>query len=254
MTRFSLCAVAFSCALITTLSGCRSATPPVTYYIINPITAGSVSSAEADGQRTMTVGIRPVELPGYIIRRQMVKRTGQNQLEISSYHRWADYPDRMVQRVLAENLQLLMTDARIYGAPWPVGLKPDVVLDFSFLELIGTTDKKMLLSAVWTITGKGAPLAVQSHRTALPATIPGTGFDDLAAAHSRALEALCREVAESLRVMQVKDSARCRPGSIARIGGTTDATDRRNGFGRFRPRNLRKPKDQGIYRWDCKRA
>ena len=202
MTRLSLWAVTFSCALITVFSGCRSLTPAVTYYIINPITAGSASPAEADGKPTMTVGIRPIELPGYINRRQMVMRTGQNQLEVSSYHRWADYPDRMVQRVLAENLQLLMTDARIYGAPWPVGLKPDVVVDFSFLELIGTTDKKMLLSAVWTITDKGDQSAVQSHRTAFPATIPGTGFDDLAAAHSRALEALCREVAESLRVMQ----------------------------------------------------
>ena len=37
-----------------------------------------------------------------------------------------------------------------------------------------------------------------SHRTILSESMTGTGFDDLAAAHSRALEALCREVADVL--------------------------------------------------------
>jgi uncharacterized protein len=196
MNRLSLWTVAFSCALIIGFSGCRSFTPPVTYYIMNPVTVGPMFPADDGDKRTMTVGIRPIELPGYINRVQMVKRTGQNQLEIFSFHRWADYPDRMIQRILNENLQILMADARVYNPPWPAGLKPDVTVDVPFLELIGTTDKKMLLNAVWTITGKGDPSP--SHRTTLSATMAGTGFDDLAAAHSRALEALCREVAEAI--------------------------------------------------------
>jgi uncharacterized lipoprotein YmbA len=197
MNRLSLWIAAFSCALIVVCSGCRSITPSMTYYLLNPVTVGPTSPADADGKRAMTVGIRPIELPGYINRVQMVKRTGQNQLEIASYHRWADYPDRMIQRVLGENLQLLMADARVYSAPWPAGLKPDVTVDFTFLELIGTTDKKMMLSALWTVTGKGDPSPF--HRTTLSETMAGTGFDDLAAAHSRALEILSRDVAETLR-------------------------------------------------------
>jgi uncharacterized protein len=197
MNRLSLWIAAFSCALIVVCTGCRSITPSMTYYLLNPVTAGPTSPADADGQTAMIVGIRPIELPGYINRVQMVKRTGQNQLEIASYHRWADYPDRMIQRVLGENLQLLMADARVYSAPWPAGLKPDVTVDFAFLELIGTTDKKMMLSALWTVTGKEDPSL--SHRTTLSETMAGTGFDDLAAAHSRALEILSRDVAETLR-------------------------------------------------------
>jgi uncharacterized protein len=196
MNRLSLWTLACSCALIIVFSGCRSMTPSVSYYILNPVTAGPAFSAEADSQRTVTVGIDPIELPGYLNRVQMVKRIGPNQLEISSYHRWADYPDRMIQRVLGENLQILMADARVYSAPWPAGLKPDVTVNLTFLELIGTTDKQMLLSAVWTITGNGDPSP--THRTTLSETIAGAGFDDLAAAHSRAVEVLCREVADTL--------------------------------------------------------
>ena len=196
MNRLSLWSLAFSCSLIIVLSGCRSLTPSVSYYILNPLSDTSMSPADADGRRSKTIGVNPIELPGYLNRVQMVKRTGPNQLEVSSHHRWADYPDRMIQRVLGDNLQRLMADARVYSAPWPAGLKPDITVDVIFLELIGTTDKKMLLSAVWTITGSGDPSP--SHRTTLSETITGAGFDDLAAAHSRVLDALCRQIADTL--------------------------------------------------------
>ena len=181
MNRLSLWIVAIGWVLIVLFPGCRSMTPSVTYYLLNPMAAGPMSPpADAYDKRAKIVGIRPIELPGYINRTPMVKRTGPNQIEIASFHRWADYPDRMIQRVLAENLQLLMADARVYSVPWPAGLKPDVTVDFSFLELIGTTDNKMMLSTVWTITGSGGPSPY--HRTTLSETMTGTGFDDLAAA------------------------------------------------------------------------
>ena len=199
MSRKLLWALVICTTLMAGFQGCRSLTPSVIYYVISPMTAGPAAMAGTDGSRTMTVGIRSVELPGYVNRTQMVKGAGQNQLEIASYHHWADYPDRMVQRVIGENLQLLMPDAQVYSAPWPTGLKPEVTLDVTFLELIGTTDQRMLLSAVWTITGKNDPVAAQFHRTSLTEPISAARFDDLAAAHSRVLEILCRKVAESLR-------------------------------------------------------
>jgi uncharacterized lipoprotein YmbA len=197
MNRLSLWPLALSCALIILFAGCRSVTPPVSYYILNPVTEGPMSPAGADGNLAMTIGINPIELPGYLDRVQMVKRTGPNQLEVSSRHRWADYPDRMVQRVLGDNLQMLMADARVYSAPWPAGFKPDITVGVSFLELIGTTNKTMLLNAVWIITVDGDPSP--SYRTTLSEAISGAGFEDLAAAHSHVLETLSRDIAERLR-------------------------------------------------------
>jgi uncharacterized lipoprotein YmbA len=196
MNRLSLRPLVFSFALILVFAGCRSVTPSVSYYILNAATEGPMSPAGADDHPATTIGINPIELPGYLNRAQMVKRTGPNQLEVSSRHRWADYPDRMVQRVLGDNLQLLMTNARVYTAPWPAGPKPDITVDVTFLELIGTTDKDMLLDAVWSITVAGEPSP--PHRTTLSEMITGSGYADLAAAHSRVLEALCREVSDTL--------------------------------------------------------
>ncbi len=189
-------------ALIVIFSGCRSITPPVTYYTLSVIGPDQEATGGADAQPAMTIGIRPVELPGYINRTQMVRRIGPNQLKIESFHRWADYPDRLVQQLLGENLQTLLPHARVVNAPWAVRFNPDVIVSFQFLELIGTIDKKVLLSAVWTITPNAGSSAPPSQRTTLSESINGNGFEGLAAAHSRALTALCRQVAESIHAFQ----------------------------------------------------
>ncbi|BBO80686.1 membrane integrity-associated transporter subunit PqiC [Desulfosarcina ovata] len=191
----------FAFLLAGLVSGCRSITPPVTYYTLNATTlppAESNDGAKAD----LTVGIRSVGLPGYVNRQQMVVRSGANRLLISSLNRWADYPDRMVQQTIGENLQWLMPHIRMVNAPWPVEIKPDVILSFQFLELIGTGKRRVSLTAIWTIAGspdKATDAAVvQTHRTHLIEPITGSGFGELAAAHSRAIGTLCRKVATAL--------------------------------------------------------
>jgi uncharacterized lipoprotein YmbA len=184
---------------MTVVSGCRSLTPAVTYYTLGSPPSIQPSAATASNRtRALTIRIRPVELPGYMERTQMVIRTGPHQLEVSSLHRWADYPDRMVQQALNENLQMLLPSALVVGSPSPMGLEADIVLSFYFLELIGTADRRMLLSVRWTIAGEGIPSSVQSHRTTVSETLSGPGFGDLAAGHGRVLARLSREVAEVL--------------------------------------------------------
>jgi uncharacterized protein len=183
------------------LSACRSFTPPVRYYTISSITLPA-AGAGVIGKRAVTIGILPVELPGYIDRTQMVRRDGPNRLDVSSLHRWAGYPDKLVQQVIEDDLQALMPHARIVNVPSAAGLKPDVTVAFRFLELIGTVDRKMLLSAVWDIGERNAPAALQSHRIRIVQPIKNASFSALAAAHSRVLATLCRRVAESLQAYQ----------------------------------------------------
>lgn len=197
MIRISIWAVALSFCMVTVFQGCLSMTPSVTHYTLSPITEPSMESTAANGP-AIIIGIRPLELPGTINRTQMVTRSGPHQLEISSLHRWADFPNQLVQQTIGENLQTLMPDARVVSAPWPMGLKPDVTLAFTFHELIGTTDNQMLLSVVWTITAAD-PALTGSYRLNLTEPIADKGYDALAAAHSRVLAALCRNVADALK-------------------------------------------------------
>lgn len=190
--------------LILLVGGCRSLTPPVTHYTLN-VASESAEETVDNGNGRLTVGIRPVELPGYVNRLQMVTRSGSNQLKVSDLHRWADYPDRLVQQALSGNLQWLMPRARVVSAPWPVEVHPDVVLAFQFLELVGTAEGRVVLNVVWSANGTAPESATLAYRTALSVPITGNGFDGLAEAHSRALETLSRNAAEVLQNQFLKD-------------------------------------------------
>lgn len=189
--------LAYSLLLTFALPGCRSLTPGVTHYTLSPIRAETVERVVA-GDPMVAIGLLAVELPRYVNRLQMVIRTGPHQLEIPSWHRWADYPDRLVQAILVENLQVLLPHTRIAPMPWPIGLNPDLSLSFQFVEWVATADGEVRLSAVWTLFGADRHSMVRSDRVTLTEPLAGPGFDELAAGHSRALEALCREVAQSL--------------------------------------------------------
>jgi hypothetical protein len=205
MTRRSVWTIAFTCLLVTLFSGCRSTTPPVSYYTLSSIPAPA-SRTPAGEPFAVTIGIQPLELPGYVNRTHMTTRSSAHRLTISSLHRWADYPDRLVQQVLGDNLSVLIPRARVVNPPWPVGLNPDISLAVQFTELIKTPDKDVLLSAVWIISDTTEQTPMQSHRILLTEPVDGSGYDELAAAHSRLLEKLCRSVTASLEPVIVKVS------------------------------------------------
>ncbi|HSO19869.1 MAG TPA: PqiC family protein, partial [Desulfosarcina sp.] len=150
MTRILLWSVATGLSMLALLSGCRSITPPVVYYTIHPI-VGEIAAMDADGAPAVRIGIRSVELPGTVNRTQMVRLSGANRVLISSFNRWADYPDRLVQRVIDQNLSLLLPDAHVVSAPWPVGFQPDVIVSFQFIELIAAADQTMRLDVAWSV-------------------------------------------------------------------------------------------------------
>lgn len=188
-------------ALVLVFSGCRSITPAVSYYTLHAITDESAISEAGSKSPAKIIGIRSVSLPGVINRTQMVRQTGSYEIKMESFHRWADYPDRMISQLIGKNLQTLVPETRVVNAPWEVGLKADIVLSFQFLELMGSTDKKMALSVVWTLSNGEDASQILSRRTNLAQPINGNGLDDLAEAHSRILADLSREVATAIQTV-----------------------------------------------------
>ena len=109
MIRISRWTVALSILLLTVFSGCRSMTPPVTFYTLSPI-AESTLETKAITPRSPIIGIEPVDLPKTIDRTQMVTRSGPHQLAVSSLNRWAAFPNQLVQQVIGEDFEQTKTD------------------------------------------------------------------------------------------------------------------------------------------------
>ena len=82
------------------------------------------------------------------------------------------------------------------SAPWPAEFQVDVTVDVQITEMIGAAGDNVRLTADWTIHGPHG--AAAAYRRSFAEPLPGSGYDDLAAAHSRVLGTFCRAIADTL--------------------------------------------------------
>jgi len=183
-------------ALALLLAGCvlkRSKDSQV--FVLEPLAARGATAAAAAAP-VAVVGVLPVEVPGWIDRPQVTSRVAGSQVTTDEFSRWGEPVARGIQRVVAENLAALLPGRRIVKAPW-AGYEPVVhKLELTVTELSRQTDGSVLLEARWAVIGEGRVTLVQrrsSHRS--PA---GPGAAGTVGGSSQALEALSREIAETL--------------------------------------------------------
>lgn len=195
MSRIQSLSFVIIAGLMLAFSGCRSLTPAVSYYTLSAIEPSSGSNVADDDRPSMVIGIRSVVLPGYLARTQMMRKTSEYRLEISPYHRWANYLDRLVQQVIEENLNTLFPHIQIVNVPWSIGLKPDFSLSIQISSLIASADRKVSLTAVWTLFRDDKSIAIGPRQIILSAPMADKGFESLAKAHSEVIAELCRQMA-----------------------------------------------------------
>jgi len=178
--------------LLAAALGCLRPSPPAAYYLLQPLRPEGPAPARSG----LAVEVLPVRLPELLQRPQMVvPRDGA--LELSETHRWGNPLDQDMQRVLVENLAALLgSDAVV---PSPRGEQVAAAYRVE-VEVRGFAARpgELSLEAVWVLTRPGAAQAVLVRRSVLRQALPDPGPDTLAAAYSRALAALSREIAQAL--------------------------------------------------------
>jgi len=187
----ALTSLAVFCLAVVVLAGCSS--PRVAFYTLNA-SATPEAAAEALGP----VALGPVTLPDVLDRPQLVVRTGANRVEILETHRWAESLKSEIPRIIALNLAVLLKPARVSAYPQNAGLDADyrVLVDIQRIEM--TAGEGVTLEALWSVrrTGGGSP---KTGRTLVSEAAGAAGYDALVAAQSRALVAVSRDLAQSLR-------------------------------------------------------
>jgi len=165
------------------------------------LTALAPSEVQADhGQNTdLTVGLGPVEMPGYLDRTPLVRRTADNEIGVSATDRWAEPLGYAFATTLRQNLVVLLGTPRVVLHPWLPGTRPDLAVQVDVLRFEADAKGEVDLAAEWHIrrVADGKVLVGRLSRIAEPAG--GTGSDEVAAALSRALGAFSREVAAAVQ-------------------------------------------------------
>jgi uncharacterized lipoprotein YmbA len=188
-------------ALLGLLAACDVVPPaqddPTRYFVLSDPAAQAVQAPAAG---TARIGLKAVKLESYLKRREMVVRTGDNEVEFRDYRRWAEPLDAAVGRVLRLRLLEAPEVAQVYTEPFPVDQERDydVSVDVRRCEgSAGLAGKSMAsFSAAIEISTAGANPHVVARKlfTAPAGAWDGRNFDQLASLLSADISALGQEI------------------------------------------------------------
>src|SRR5262249_9104497 len=104
-------------AVLAFLSACSILEPrkdPTRFFAFSP--SAEVGTLPAKDP-ALAISVGPVHLPDYLLRPEIVRRVGPNQLEPSRVDRWAEPVDRALVRILCLDLAAVMPQSSIVAFP-----------------------------------------------------------------------------------------------------------------------------------------
>jgi len=187
--------------LLAILAACNVVPPPQddpTRYFVLSDPAGQAVQAPAAG--AFRIGLKSVRLESYLKRREMVVRTGGNEVEFRDFRRWAEPLDAAIGRVVRMRLVGAPEVAQVYAEPFPPDQERDFDVSIDVRRCEGSQDPSgkfsASLSATIEISTAGAsPRVVARKLFSAPAGAwDGRDFGQLASLLSVDAAALGQEV------------------------------------------------------------
>ena len=193
MSRRSRQALALLALLIA--SAC-AATQPTRFYALSSLQP-TADEASADGR---VIGLEPVILPDYLDRPQIVTRAGPNRMMLADFDVWVEPLSGMFTRALAQNLSVLLETEDVVILPELRDLRFDYQVQATVTQFDIAEDGQAVLDALWAVYGRDGRRLVRQDRSRITEAVAEPGdYAAVAAALSRALEGLSRDIAGVIR-------------------------------------------------------
>ena len=190
MHRLVTIAAVFTFAAV--VAGCAS--PPSRFYSLSAATEPTATSSN------LSIAVGPVSVPAVVDRPQIVVNVGPNQVRLEEFNRWAAPLQNNIARVVADNLVLMLGTPRVILSEQLLSADVDYRAAIEVQSFQSAPGEAALLDAVWSVRrakdGKG-----ETGRTTVRETVQEKGYDALAAAHSRALARLSRDIAAGVAAL-----------------------------------------------------
>lgn len=182
-------------ALAAALSGCASA--PAQFYTLAATARPEAGASPA----AYVVAVDGVALPATVDRPQFVVQKGPNRVAVDEFNRWAAPLASSVARTVADNLVVLLGTPRVVSGSLAPSFDPAYRVTVDIQRFESVPGEAATLDALWLVrrVGAGAGEATTSGRTTLREPVQGQGYDALAAAHSRAIAGMSRDIAAAIR-------------------------------------------------------
>ena len=185
------------------LGGCGAFAPtadPSRFYILGALPEADLAADKTTAvvKANFSVGIGPIELPGYLDRQQIATRTSANRLSYSETDRWAAPLAESFSRVLGQNFFQLLNPARVIQFPWQSSDVPDYQVKIEVLQFEGNSTQEAWLMAHWSVSDRNKKILV-GQRSQLKRRAVSQTIEDSVKALSETVGDLSREIANSLR-------------------------------------------------------
>lgn len=172
------------------LAGCGGSPEPAFYTL-----------AAVPGAARPVVGsleLRRVALAGYLDRAAIVRASVGFRLEVATNERWGEPLDRLIGRILAENLAQRLSGATLVQEGAATSLDTDLVVEVDVQRLDADVAGRVLLLAQIAVRPRrgGGAGNVRTHRSEI--VPPGPGTPGFAAAVSAAVGELADAIAAAV--------------------------------------------------------
>ena len=188
------------CSILLILSGCCR-TQTARFYTLNTLTDRPTEEQRVASELGVAVGLGPIQLPEYLDRPQIVTRVSPNEIRFAEFHRWAAPLGGDFSNILAENLSILLATERIALYPWKSTTPIDCRVEIDVSRFDGRPGDSVILRSQWIIFSRDRKQALLTKTSTLSEPVGGKGYEALVSAHSRAVGALSREIAEAINAL-----------------------------------------------------
>jgi uncharacterized lipoprotein YmbA len=172
--------------------GCAS--PPSHFYTLSAKTAAAVPAS------ALSLAVGPVSVPAAVDRPEIVVSTGANQVQLDEFNRWASPLKNEISRVVAQNLVALLGTGKVTQFPETTSADAAYRVSIEVQSFESVPGEHAGLDAVWTLR-RARDDKSRTGRTSLQERVSEPGYEGLAAAHSRAIARLSRDIADGVRAL-----------------------------------------------------
>ena len=186
--RHALSYLLLASAAVLMLAGCGTS-PPSRFFTLATDSAPPPASGES---KSFSIVVGPVSVPELVDRPQLVLRTAPTRVDLAEQARWAAPLKTEIPRVIAAQLARLVPGAQVTTSNQRSTMTPSCRVLVDIQRFDSSLNESAVIEASWTVHLRdGTSIGGRSVATE-PA---GTGYDELVAAHSRALATISRDIA-----------------------------------------------------------
>ncbi|MFA5008521.1 MAG: PqiC family protein [Candidatus Omnitrophota bacterium] len=184
--------------LFSFVSGCVSVpnSPNPRFYSLHAQDKEKIK--KFDTKVNTIIGVGPVRIPEYLNRPQIIVKKKDKTIVFDEFNRWAESLDFSLERMLNENLVLMLPGTSFQIFPWDfaIAVKYQVVIDI--VELENNFNDNLFLAVQWSIIDLEKKRAVVTRRSEFSKDIYPHNYYGMVEALSETVSSLSTQVAEEL--------------------------------------------------------